>query len=96
MPTYLIAQIEIVDRDEYAKYEAGFMDVFSKYRGEIVSVDEAARTLEGDWPYTRTVVIRFPDAGEADRWYNSPEYQQLVQHRFRAARTNAVLVNGFV
>ena len=94
MPVYLIAQIEITDRDEYSKYEAGFMDIFSKYKGELVAVDEQTRTLEGEWPYTRTVLLRFPEEAEADRWYGSPEYQALVQHRFAASKGNIVLVKG--
>ncbi len=94
MPVYLIAQIEITNRDEYSVYEAGFMDIFSKYKGELVAVDEQTRTLEGEWPYTRTVVLRFPDEAEADRWYGSPEYQALAQHRFAASSGNIVLVKG--
>ena len=35
MAHYLIAQIEIADREEYAKYEAGFMDIFLTYKGKI-------------------------------------------------------------
>ncbi len=94
MPVYLIAQLDITDRDEYARYEAGFLDVFSKYEAELVAVDEQVRALEGEWPYTRTVLLRFKDEDEANRWYHSAEYQSLAQHRFAAARGNAVLVTG--
>jgi uncharacterized protein (DUF1330 family) len=37
--------------------------------------------LEGDWPYTRTAIIRFADDAEAKRWYNSPEYQAAAKFR---------------
>ena len=94
MPVYLIAQIEIANRNEYTVYEAGFMEIFSKYDGQLIAVDEQVRTLEGDWPYTRTVLLRFPDEAEADRWYNSPEYQALAQHRFASSKGNVVLVRG--
>ena len=91
---YLIAQIRIDDRDTYRQYETGFMEIFSKYAGEIVAVDEAVDVLEGAWPYTRTVVLRFPSVEEARRWYDSPEYQALAQHRFRASSANLVLAQG--
>jgi len=94
MPVYLIAQIEITDREEYSTYEAGFLDIFAKYRGELVAIDEQPRTLEGEWPYTRTVLMRFPDEAEADRWYGSAEYQALAQHRIAASKGNVVLVKG--
>lgn len=94
MSAYLIAQLQIDDRDEYGKYEAGFMDVFSKYDGEILGLDEAPETLEGDWPYTRTVLIRFSSAEEAKRWYESPEYRSIAQHRFNGASANIILMQG--
>jgi uncharacterized protein (DUF1330 family) len=91
---YIIAQIDIHDRAEYDKYSAGFLDVFAKYQGELLVVSEDPIVVEGTWPYTRTVVIRFPTAEEAQRWYASPEYQAIAQHRFRGSKGNAVLVEG--
>jgi uncharacterized protein (DUF1330 family) len=94
MPVYVVAQVTITDRGCYDAYQAGFPEVFSKYRGELLAVDESPRVVEGEWPCTRTVLIRFPDEDEATRWYSSPEYQAIAQHRFAGARTNAVLVTG--
>ena len=95
MSAYIIAQIEIHDRDEYGKYQEGFFDIFSQYKGEILVRDEAPTVLEGEWSYTRTVVIRFSDENEAKRWYESDQYQTLLQHRFRAAKTNLILAKGW-
>jgi uncharacterized protein (DUF1330 family) len=50
--------------------------------------------LEGEWPYTRTVVLRFADENEAKRWYESDEYQALAQYRFRASRATLILAKG--
>ncbi|OQX86331.1 MAG: hypothetical protein B6D63_00240 [Candidatus Latescibacteria bacterium 4484_7] len=75
MSCYIIAQIKINDREEYDIYENGFDEIFAKFKGIIVAVDEDPVVLEGEWPYTRTVLIRFPDEKEARRWYESPEYQ---------------------
>lgn len=94
MAAYLIAQIQIDDRERYAQYEAGFMDIFMKYSGKILSVDETVATKEGDWPYTRTVLIEFPSKDEANAWYESDEYQQLAEHRLAASKGNIVLIQG--
>ncbi|MFQ5668033.1 MAG: DUF1330 domain-containing protein [Candidatus Binatia bacterium] len=94
MPVYIIAQIDIHDREEYGKYQEGFLAIFARYKGELLVVSEEPVVVEGEWPFTRTVLIRFPSAEEARRWYGSPEYQALAQHRFRAAKANAVLVEG--
>ena len=94
MPHYLIAQIDIKDREKYAKYEAGFMDVFSSYKGKLISVDENVSLLEGQWPATRTVLIEFPSKEEALAWYESEEYQSLAKHRFAASSADIVIVSG--
>lgn len=94
MSVYLLAQIEIQNREDYSKYQSGFMEIFSKYPGEILAVDESVETLEGRWPFTRTVILRFPDEREAKSWYNSSEYQSLAQHRFRSSTGNVALVKG--
>ena len=94
MSCYFIAQINIHDRDEYQKYLDGYDEVFSKYGGVVVAVDEDPSILEGDWPFQRTVVIRFTDEAEARRWYESSEYQELIKHRHRASEANVVLVRS--
>ena len=92
MSCYIIAQIKIHDRGEYDKYENGFDEVFTKFKGIIVAVDEDPVILEGEWPFTRTVLIRFPNEEEAKRWYESSEYQELAKHRHRASTGNIVMV----
>jgi len=91
---YVVAEISITDRTEYARYEAGFMPIWQKYRGELLAVDEKPMVLEGEWRHTRTVLLRFPDAAEAERWYRSPEYQALAQHRWKGSRANVALLSG--
>lgn len=65
MSADIIGLIEIYDRGEYNKYQAGSREIFSKYGGEILVVEETPTLLEGEWPHTRTVVLRFSDEGEA-------------------------------
>ena len=94
MSIYLIAQIQIHDREKYADYEAGFMDIFSKYKGNLLAVDETPQTLEGAWRFTRTVLLEFPSKADADDWYHSKEYQALAQHRHAASDANVVVIQG--
>jgi uncharacterized protein (DUF1330 family) len=95
MPAYIVAQITIHDRAEYGRYEAGFMSVWEKFQGEFLAVSENPVIVEGQWPCTRTVLLRFPSEAEARRWYESPEYQAIAQHRFRASTGNAVIIEGY-
>jgi uncharacterized protein (DUF1330 family) len=94
MSFYVVAQIAIRDREEYDKYVDDFRKLFGHYRGEVLAVDESPLLLEGEWPWTRTAVLRFHDQQEALRWYHSEEYQAAAQHRYAGATTNLVLVKG--
>lgn len=94
MSTYFVAQINIHDRERYAKYGDGFMDIFSKYNGKLLAVDEDPEIMEGGWEFTRTVLLEFPSEAEAKAWYNSEAYQELAQHRFAASDANIALIKG--
>jgi uncharacterized protein (DUF1330 family) len=94
MTHYLIARIDINDREEYSTYQAGFMEIFSQYDGKMLSVDEAPKLIEGEWPVSRTVLIEFPSKESAMAWYESEAYQALAQHRFASSDGNIVLLKG--
>jgi len=89
---YVIAQINIHDREVYRRYEEGFDEIFGKYRGVVVLVDEDPIILEGEWPFKRTVILRFPSEDIARQWYNSEEYRKLSQYRKQAAESNVIMV----
>jgi uncharacterized protein (DUF1330 family) len=91
---YFIARIDVHDASGYARYLEGTDPVLARYGAEVLAVDEAPVVLEGQWPGTRTVLISFPDEASARAWYDSPEYQAIAQHRFRAASADAVFVRG--
>ena len=95
MPAYVIGQVTVHDPVEYNKYMAGFMEAFAPFGGRVLVAAEDAGVLEGEWPRGRTVVLEFPSMAQAKGWYESPKYQTIVQHRFKAAKSNIVLANGF-
>lgn len=95
MPVYIIASIAVKDWEEYGRYQAGFLEIFSRYQGELLAVSDSPQVIEGEWPFTRAVVIRFPDAEQARRWYESPEYQALSRHRWQASTGTVISVEGF-
>ena len=93
MSVYLIAQVEIIDRQQYKQYIKGCLSLPGTI--DVVVADESPIVLEGEWPANRTVVFRFPTEEDAMRWYRSPEYQAVAQHRVKSARTNLILAKGF-
>lgn len=94
MSVYLIGKIDIHDPDGYRQYEAGFMEIFSRYHGRLLSVEESPKVLEGAWQTTRTVLIEFPSEQDAMAWYQSDDYRALAQHRTAASHADIALING--
>lgn len=95
MAVYCLALLTISDRERYGAYERGFMATFATSGGRFLAVEEAPRIKEGDWPYSRTVLIEFPDVGRFEAWYHSPAYQALAQHRFASSSASLVMLRGF-
>ena len=96
MPAYIVAQVTVHDPAEYGKYVAGFMEAFTPFEGRVLAAADEREVIEGEWPSkTRTVVLEFPTIDHAKRWYNSPAYQKIAQHRFKGAKSNIVLIEGF-
>jgi uncharacterized protein (DUF1330 family) len=91
---YCVALINITDRQRYDTYRQGFGEIFSRYSGKLLSVEEEPDVREGNWPYTRTVLIEFPDSASFDAWYNSPEYQEALKVRLANSTGRVLLVEG--
>lgn len=94
MSSYFIALIDIHDPAAYKQYLEGFDEVFARYTGEVIAVEDNPRVLEGTWPARRTVVIKFPNDSELRRWYDSEEYQSLAKHRREASVATISIISG--
>jgi uncharacterized protein (DUF1330 family) len=94
MSYYFIAQIKINDDIEYQKYIDKAGDIFKKYKGEYLSVDNEPAILEGEWTYNRTVLIKFKSKNDFNDWYNSDEYKKILAHRLKAADCDTILIKG--
>lgn len=84
---YMIANLEIEDKDTYRLYEKGFFPILKKYDGEFVTYDDTVKTFEGSTPIEgRMVIFSFPSPQKAEKWFNDPEYQELAKHRRAAGK----------
>lgn len=94
MSVYVIAQLKFTQEELYRRYQSRFFDVFKQFKGRMVVADEKPATLEGQWPHDKIVVMEFPDAAEAERFVNSPAYQEISKDRIAGAETVSLLVKG--
>jgi uncharacterized protein (DUF1330 family) len=94
MSAYFIANIRIHDQQEYDKYLASVDEVFSRFNGRYLAVDEHPSILEGEWSCTKVVLIQFPSEKDLLAWYGSDAYKQILKHRLQGAHCDAILVHG--
>ena len=95
MSVYVIAQISITDRAAYDRYQARFMDVFRKFKGELLAADEAPEVIEGAWEREKVVLMKFPDRQAFEDWAYSPEYREIVKDRYNGSNAIVSLVKSF-
>lgn len=91
---YTITTITVNDREKYREYARHAFATMEKHQCEVLVDESDPQLLEGEWTGRRTIVLKWPSRQAALDWYNSPEYQAIVDLRFAAAETNLVVVSG--
>ncbi len=94
MTHYFVAQIRINDPVEYEKYLERFDEIFSRFKGEYLAIDESPSILEGKWDYTKSVLIKFRSKKEFEDWYYSKDYQSILPHRLNSSKCDTILLEG--
>ena len=93
--TYVVVTIKkIKDIEAFREYATKVAPILKRYGGEYVAVDKAPDVRDGEWPFVRTVIVAYPDSAAAQRWYDSPEYKEIIPIRKRAIDANIVMVRA--
>ena len=90
---YLIAEVEVTDPATMQEYATKAGATVAAHNGRLI-VRGPARAKEGPIPVGTIVVIEFPSLAEAEAWYESPAYKELIPMRQRAANSRAFFVEG--
>jgi uncharacterized protein (DUF1330 family) len=94
MPAYILAEIQVTDAAAYEPYRPLAAASIARFGGRYLVRGGKADLFEGAPEPERMVVIEFPDADSARRWYNSEEYQAALKIRLAASRGRVMLVEG--
>jgi uncharacterized protein (DUF1330 family) len=95
MATYLIADTLLDNPEQYEEYKRRAKPLVEQYGGEYLARGGQLTLKETDlWSPTRLVLIRFPDAESAARFYDSPEYQAILPISRQSARRTIVMLEG--
>ncbi len=81
MSAYVIVEFTVKDPETYKRKYAPIAGQTAKEHGGEVVAASNWEILHGDPVATSGAIVRFPDHETAFSWYNSPEYQQLIEVR---------------
>ena len=92
---FLFNLLEITDDAKMEEYRRGVFATVEQYRGRYLVIGGNPQPVEGDWRPGFLVLIEFENLEQANRWYNSDEYRDLLALRLEATRGSCVLIDGF-
>ena len=94
MSAYVIVEFTVKDSDVVReKYSPNAGQTVKEHGGEVIA-NSNWEILHGDPMLSSGVIVQFPDHETALRWYNSPEYQQLIEVRGIAMDVRFSLLDG--
>jgi uncharacterized protein (DUF1330 family) len=94
MSAYVIVEFTVKDPDVYRnQYSVIAGQTAKEHGGEVVAAGNW-EALHGDGSLTSGALVRFADHETALRWYNSPEYQKLINVRSVAMDARFGLLDG--
>ncbi len=94
MAAYIVAHLKVTDPSAFEEYRAAVPAVIERYGGRYLVRGGAVEVLEGDWRVPRLVVIEFDSLAAAKRFYDSPDYREILPLRLAASEGDLVVVEG--
>jgi uncharacterized protein (DUF1330 family) len=95
VPAYIVARIQITDRERYSEYVKHTPRVIARFGGRFIVRGGEMLTLEGPDDPLRLVIIEFPSLEQAKAFYSSPDYVAVKALREGAGTGTFVAVDGY-
>jgi uncharacterized protein (DUF1330 family) len=91
---YILANVDVTDPQQYEQYKKLSTLAMQAHGAEVCVRGGKVEVLEGDWEPKRLVLLKFPTAEAARRFYDSPEYAAAKAARQGAAIMRMTLIEG--
>jgi len=95
MGAYIIARVDIQNKEAYGEYVKHSPRILKKYGGRFIVRGGESKTLEGKEEDLRLVVMEFPSLEDAKAFYYSDEYTEARQIREGAGEAQFIAVDGY-
>jgi uncharacterized protein (DUF1330 family) len=94
MTTYAVAHMQTVEMGPaIVEYLERIDATLAPFEGRFVVHGATPDVLEGEFP-GHLIVIGFPTRAQAEAWYNSPAYREILPLRLENSTGPAILVDG--
>jgi len=94
MAAYVVVDVDVQDPVRYEEYRKTVLPTLQAYGGRFLARGGKVEVLEGTWAPKRLVIVEFPDAATAKKWWSSPEYANPKAVRQSASETDMLIVEG--
>ena len=95
MPGYVIGQVNgIKDGAAFEAYQHVAEPTIGLYGGKRVFLSSEVTPGDGGWSPMAVILFEFETSEQAKKWYNSPEYQAVVNQRIDSTDSAVILLDG--
>jgi uncharacterized protein (DUF1330 family) len=84
--SYLVGVVKKHDMGKYSEYAAAGFRLIDGVKVEVAAA-ENPEVVEGEFPGTSIIIMKFADDDAARKWYFSDGYQEIISLRHAAADT---------
>jgi len=92
-PGYIIAEVEVTDRDAFQKYGAKVPETLAPFNHQYIIRGGKTISLEGE-PPRGIIMIAFDSVEKAQAWYQSPAYSAIKPMRLNSASSRIFIAEG--
>jgi uncharacterized protein (DUF1330 family) len=97
MTVYMVAQVEILDAEQWARYKKIAATEIARHGGRYLARGAIPEVEEADWDQPENLqvnMVAFPSMKRAQAWYSSPGYAKALAYRKGAVRRRLFFVSG--
>lgn len=95
MTAYLVVDTHLTNPELYESYKLKARPIAEKYGGEYLARGGKMSIKEHKlWSPTRMVLVKFPSAEQAQNFYESAEYQEVLKISQQSADRTVFILEG--
>jgi uncharacterized protein (DUF1330 family) len=92
-PAYLVAEVEVTNPDAYRAYQKKAIETLKPYNARVIA-NSKPDVKEGEPSQGNIVILGFKSMADAQKWYSTSPYKELIPERQKAGKTRLYFVEG--